>query len=240
VQFTQPSYCLKLLQAIYKANKVVLETLPIEQDSSRLSNLAKDATLADLALSAKDSEYAWQTFTALWSELTLPGRPPVLFALDGLSHISGLSKYRDPSFKPVHSHDLVLIGLFVSALSGRTKLPNGGAILAATSDSNSTRPVSQELVISQLEAIQAGQEAPKPDPYERRYDERVYEALKNSRVLRVDGVSKDEARALMEYWGASGFVRRALDWQTVSEKWALGGHGLVGEMERASLMTMRV
>ncbi|KAG6027177.1 hypothetical protein E4U41_001036 [Claviceps citrina] len=242
MQFSQPVYCLKLLQNVHKANKAVLEKLPLRQDWSRLSSQLNKTggTLADLVLSAKESEYAWPTLEALWSELRQPGRPPVLLALDGLAHLNKMSEYRDPSFNQVHAHDLALVRLFTDALSGKTELPNGGAVVAATSDNNTQYHPSQELVLSQLEAGQAGREIPAPDPYERNYDDRVYDALKNSHVLRVGGLSKDEARVLMEYWGASGMLRSALTSQTVAEKWALGGHGIVGEMERASLMTLRM
>ncbi|ODA82953.1 hypothetical protein RJ55_01462 [Drechmeria coniospora] len=239
-QYAQPVYCLKLLQNIYKANKAVLEKLEMQKDWSKLTNLKSGATLADLALSAKESEYAWPTLHALWTELTLPGRPPVLFGLDGLSHINMISEYRDPAFNEIHAHDLTLIRTFVDALSGATKLPNGGAIIAATSGNNAHHHPSQELVLSQLEAGQAGRDIPKPNAYERKYDDRVYDALKNSYVLRLEGLSKDESRALMEYWGASGLVRDVLNTRTVSEKWALAGHGIVGELERVSLMTMRM
>lgn len=239
MQFSQPIYCLKMIGNIYRANRVVLEKLQLEKDWSKFTNLKQGATLADLALSAKESEYAWPTLLALWTELTLPGRPPVLFALDGLAHINKVSEYRDPDYKTVHAHELSLVRLFVDALSGKAPLPNGGAVIAATSENNTHHHPSQELVLSQLEAGQAGRDVPKPDPYQRKYDERVYEALKNSWVLRLEGVSKEEARALMEYWGASGLVRKVLNSQTVSEKWTLGGHGIVGEMERATLLQMR-
>ncbi|GAO13959.1 uncharacterized protein UV8b_01969 [Ustilaginoidea virens] len=240
-QFSQPVYCLRLLQNIHKANQAVLATLPLRQDWSRLAaHLHRNATLADLVLSAKESEYAWPTLHALWTELTQPGQPPVLLALDGLAHVNKVSAYRDPLFNPVHSHQLSLVRLFVDALSGKTRLPNGGAVVAATSENNTHRHPSQELVLSQLEAGQAGRQVPQPDPYERNYDERVYSALKNSHVIRVGGVSKDEGRVLMEYWASSGMLRSVLDSRVVAEKWALGGHGIVGEMERAALMTMRI
>lgn len=240
MQFSQPVYCLRMLQSIYKANKAILEKLELQNDWSKLTNLKQGATLADLALSGKEAEYAWPTLLALWTELTLPGRPPVLFALDGLAHINKISEYRDPAFNEVHAHELTLVRMFVDAISGKTPLPNGGAIIAATSENNSHHHPSQELVLSQLEAGQAGGEIPKPNPYERKYDERVYESLKNSYVLRLEGVTKDEARSLMEYWGASGMVRDVLNSRTVSEKWTVGGHGIVGEMERAALLQMRL
>lgn len=240
MQFAQPSYCLKLIQSIYRANRAVLEKLHLEKDWSKLTNLKQGATLSDLALSAKESEYAWPTLLALWTELTLPGRPPVLFSLDGLSHINKVSEYRDPSFKEVHAHELTLVRMFVDAISGKTPLPNGGAVIAATSQNNSHHHASQELVLSQIEAGQARKKIPQPDPYERKYDERVYQALKDTWVLRLEGVTKDEARSLMEYWGASGMARGVLNSRTVSEKWTVGGHGIVGEIERATLMQMRM
>lgn len=240
MQFSQPTYTLRLLQAIYKANKAVLEKLKIEQATSLVGGLKEGATLADLVINAKEGDAAWASLKALWTELTLPGRPPVLLALDGLSHINKLSEYRDPSFKPVHAHDLTIVGMFVDALSGTTKLPNGGAVIAAASGNNAQNHPSQVLALSQLEAGQAGREVPKPDPYERKYDDRVYDALKNSYVLRVEGLSQEEARSLMEYWGASGLVRSVLNAQSVSEKWTLAGHGNVGELERVSLQTMRM
>ncbi|KAF7544442.1 hypothetical protein G7046_g9788 [Stylonectria norvegica] len=240
MQFSQPVYCLKLISNLYRANRVALEKLQLQNDWSKFSNLKQGASVADLALSAKEAEHAWPILKALWTELTLPGRPPVLFALDGLSHINKISEYRDPTFNQVHSHELTLVSMFVDALSGKTPLPNGGAVLAATSANNSQRHPSQELVLSQIEAGQAGLEIPKPNPYERKYDERVYEALKNAWVLRLEGVSKEEARTLMEYWGASGLVRSVLNSRTVSEKWTVGGHGIVGEMERATLLQLRL
>lgn len=191
-------------------------------------------------LSAKEADWAWPTFAALWTELTLPGRPPLLMTLDGLSHVNLVTDYRDPAFNRVHAHDLSLVSTFVDALSGTAPLPNGGAILAATSGNNAHLNPSQELVLSQLEAGQAGQPIPQPEPYRKGYDNRVYDALKNTSVVRLDGVSKEDARALMEYWGASGLLRARIDQRTVWEKWALGGHGVVGEMERASLLTVRV
>jgi small subunit ribosomal protein S29 len=240
MQFTQPSYSLRLLQAIYKANKAVLEKLKVEKSSSLIGGLKEGATLAELAINAKEGDAAWTSLNVLWSELTLPGRPPVLLALDGLSQVNNVSEYRDPSFNLVHAHDLTIVRMFFDALGGKTKLPNGGAVIAACSGDNVRMHPSQTLVLSQLEAGQAGLEIPKPDPYERKYDNRVYDALKNSYVVRLGGLSQDEARSLMEYWGASGLIRKTLNAQTVSEKWTLAGHGNVGELERASLQTMRM
>lgn len=240
MQFSQPVYTLKLLTNIYKANKNVLEGLELQKDWSQSTNQRGPGTVADLLLSAKEAEWAWPTFNALWTELTLPGRPPILFALDGLAHINKISDYKDPAFNSVHAHELTLIRTFVDALSGKTKLPNGGAIIAATAGNNTHFHPSQELVLKQLEAAKAGAEIPGPEPYEKGHDNRVYDALKNTNVMRVGNLDKEEARVLMEYWGSSGLLRSKVDQRTVWEKWALGGHGIVGEMERVSLFTMRM
>lgn len=241
-QFSQPVYTLKLLQNIYAANKKILDSLKLEKDWSRLNgNLKSGSTIPDLILSCKESEFAWPTFNALWTELTLPGRPPLLFTIDGLAHINKLSDYRDPAYNSVHAHDLTMVRTFVQALSGVTALPNGGAVLAAVSESNALHHPSQELALDQLEAIQGKQDViPGPDPYEKKYDDRVYDVLKTCEVFRLEGVNQGEARTLLQYWGASGMFRGIVNMQTVKEKWALGGHGIIGEMERASLMTIRL
>lgn len=58
-------------------------------------------------------------------------------------------------------------------------------------------------------------------------------------VKRVGGLSKDEARGLLEYWARSGVVRQRVDEGFVGEKWCLSGGGCVGELERA-VVRMRV
>lgn len=128
----------------------------------------------------------------------------------------------------------------VDALAGTTELPNGGAVLAAASESNTQYHPSQELVLDQLEAIQAKTDVPTPDPYQKKYDDRVYDSLKTCEVLRLEGVTHDEAKTLMQYWGASGMLRSIINTQAVKEKWAVSGHGIIGEMERATLTTIRM
>lgn len=224
----------------YNANKAALEKLELKKDWSATTNQKGSGTLADLILSAKEAEWAWPTLQALWTELTLPGRPPVLLALDGLSHINKFSDYKDPSFNDVHAHELTIVRMFVDAMSGKTPLPNGGAVIGATSGNNAQYHPSQELVLSQLEAAKAGKDIPVADPYLKGYDNRVYDSLKNANPMRVGSLTKEEARVLMEYWGSSGLLRTKVDQRTVGEKWSLGGNGVVGEMERVTLLTMRM
>lgn len=243
MQFCHPSFSLKLLQAILKANEAVLQTLPATGDYSKVSYLAHlgpNPTLADLARSCRELEFAWPTLSALWTELTtVRGRPPVLFTLDGLGFVMRDSAYRDPAFNPVHAHDLTTIRLFTDALSGRTEFLNGAAIIGSCGGNDNVKLPSLDLALDQLKAAAEGKAVPRPDPYQRGYDQRVFDVLKNARLLPVEGVSKDEARAIMEYWAASGALLEAVTEPAVSSKWTLSGHGVLGEMERSTLRSMR-
>ncbi|KAM0332399.1 hypothetical protein ACHAQA_002679 [Verticillium albo-atrum] len=243
VEFTQPVYCFSLLQTILKANREVLSQFKASKNYSHLQllHLPEDPNLADLISAAKEPDYAWPVLKALWYELTaVPGRPPVLLGLDGLSHIMKISDYRDPAFNLVHSHDLSLVRLFTDALAGKTPFANGGAVIAATSRSNAPRSPSMDLALARSVARAAGKPLPAADPYRRDYDARVHEALDKVDVFHVDAVSKTEARAVMEYWAASGMLRSLVNERTVTEKWTLGGQGVIGEIERAALLTSRI
>ncbi|EAQ92840.1 hypothetical protein CHGG_01075 [Chaetomium globosum CBS 148.51] len=244
VQYMQPVYVLKLIQAIKRANEQVLSrTYTIQAHPELPQNMPPNTPLLALANVAKEADGAWPVFQALWNELTAQkaNRPPILLSLDGLSHAMKISDYRSPSFERIHSHDLALMRLFTDALGGGVQFPAGGAVLAATSRSNAPRAPSMELALAQREAeAKAGAEVPQKDPFFRGYDDRVEAVLRSVRVLRVAGVDKREARALMEYWAASGMLRATVDEKAVTEKWTLAGSGVLGEMERAALRTMRI
>ncbi|TQN74111.1 37S ribosomal protein S23 [Colletotrichum shisoi] len=241
LQFYQPTYCFGLLQQIVKANGPILKQHKISKEYPELLHVPKDGTLLDIATAAKEPEFAWPAFQALWHELTTtPDGPPVFLGLDGLSHTMKISAYRDPSFNLVHSHDLTLVRLFVDALSGKTPLANGGAVIAATSRNNAPRSPSMELALAQSAAAAADLHVPTPDPYNKGYDDRVYEAVRGVETLNVSGISREEARAVMEYWAASGLMRARIDEITVAEKWTISGGGVLGELERASLLNSRM
>ncbi|KAA8631643.1 hypothetical protein SMACR_08045 [Sordaria macrospora] len=241
--WTQPTYTLKLLQAFKRANEKVLSRMNTVYSHADLPQIIPiNSPLLQLINSAKEADGAWAVFQALWRELNAEnaGRPPILFSLDGLAHIMKVSDYRDPAFKLIHSHDLTLVKLFTDILSGNQVMPNGGAVLAATTRGNSPRSASMELAIAQREAEKAKAEVvPQRDPYSKKYDDRVESVMKSVDILRLKGVSKAEARGLLEYWAASGVLKKRVDEQIVSEKWTLSGNGVVGEMERATLLTMK-
>lgn len=199
----------QLLARTAQANPI-LSTLPIESTQTRsLPHSETLKTLGDLCKSAAaDPEQAWPIFQALWNELTLAGRPPVLVSLDGLPHAMRHSLYRSASFELIHAHDLALINWFMTQLSGATPLPNGGLVLAAmsyTSTDLANRTLDER--VAQLEAEQAlakgdlahdpekdpvaaflaatGQESspiPRMDPYVR-HDARVLDILGRGRGL---------------------------------------------------------
>ncbi|KAI1381975.1 mitochondrial ribosomal protein [Hypoxylon crocopeplum] len=239
-QFSQPVYTIKLFQAIHKANLDVLSRYKVELDHMHLPiSVNRGMTLATLATATKEPEFAWPVFQAFWKELLLPGRPPIMFALDGLSHIMRISDYRSPAFELIHSHDLSLVRLFTDALGGKTKFANGAVVLGVCTKGNSLVIPSMEKALEQAAAAQAGEPLPPRDPFFAKYDERVFDALKGVKLLNVRGVSKKEARALMEYWAASGMLRLRIDEKNVSEKWTLAGCGILGEMERVALYDVR-
>ncbi|KAK3904629.1 mitochondrial ribosomal death-associated protein 3-domain-containing protein [Staphylotrichum tortipilum] len=243
VQYSQPVYVFKLIQAIKKANENLLSKMYTAVGHPGLpQSITANTSLLTLANVAKEPDAAWPVFRALWHELThrSVARPPILFTLDGLSHITRVSDYRSPAFELIHSYDLALLRLFTDGLGGSLRLPWGGAVLAATSRSNAPRSPSMELALAQREAEQLQREVPKKDPFFRGYDERAEASLRSVQVLPVGGIDKVEARGLMEYWAASGMLRATVDNKSVSEKWTLAGNGVLGEMERASLLTMRV
>jgi small subunit ribosomal protein S29 len=230
-----------MIQAIRKANSSVLTKQTTFYSHPELpQNIPINSTLLALLNAAKEPESAWVVFQAFWKELMHKGagRPPLLFTLDGLQHIMKISDYRSPAFELIHSQDLALVRLFCDTLSGATPLPNGGAVIAATTRNNGPRTPSMELALAQREAEQSGTEPPKHEPYFKGYDPRSEAVLKTVKVMKLKGMSRLEARGLMEYWAASGILRATVDEKAVAAKWALSA-GVVGEMERASLLTMR-
>jgi small subunit ribosomal protein S29 len=238
--FSQPVYTVKFMQALYHTNQAVLSQHKVQLDHMQLPiSVTRNMTLAALLNATKEPDFAWPVFQAFWKELLLPGRPPILFALDGLAHIMRMSEYRSPAFELIHSHDLGLLRIFANALGGKTPFANGAAILGVTSRSNAPLIPSMEKAIAQAVAARKGEEAPTRDPFFRKYDERVFESLQGVKVLDVQGVSKTEARALMEYWAASGLLRLRVDEKNVTEKWTMAGNGVVAEMERVALYDIR-
>jgi small subunit ribosomal protein S29 len=240
LQYTQNVYTATWLGQIAKANSAILSKLELAQQHTLPIPLQSNISLARLAeLGARDPEIAWPLFQAFWSEITSKGRPPLLMTLDGLHHIMGDTAYRSPDFDIIHAHDFVLIKLFVDHLSGIKELPNGGAVLAATTTGNSPLSLATDLAIKQQVEKQEGKEVTKVDPYAK-IDSRAYNSLQAAGVMNLKGLSRPEARGLMEYWAASGILRQKVDEKIVAEKWSLAGNGIIGEIERGTLRMTRI
>ncbi|KAL8731514.1 MAG: hypothetical protein Q9166_003360 [cf. Caloplaca sp. 2 TL-2023] len=248
--YIQPAYLSNLLRILPTANPH-LTSLQLSQPPSNTDipiPIPLNISLARLAsLGASDPEIAHPIFSLLVSELLAPGYPPIFFGLDGLAHAMQPSTgYTAPNLKPIHPHQLQILSWYFEFLSGARKLPNGGIVMAATSQSNAPRVPSLDLALSDLEGpilTRAGQQIPQKEknPFIA-YDERVSTVLGRGtgiEVQRLQGLNKDEARGLMEYWAQSGMVRERVSEAFVGEKWVISGGGVVGELERA-VVGMRV
>lgn len=161
------------------------------------------------------------------------------------------SAYKTPAFKPVHAHELAIVDWFMRYLSGASPLPNGGMVLAATSQSNAPSVPALNIALTELEELQtpsALRAGPAfiPKVYRPslrnpfiRYDERVLSVFESKpeglAIERIKGMSKDEARGLLEYYARSGVLRQKVSEELVAEKWTVSGGGVVGELERASI-----
>ncbi|RDW64711.1 putative mitochondrial ribosomal protein dap3 protein [Coleophoma cylindrospora] len=238
--YSQNTYVANLLSQIGKANNAVLSTLTLSMEHKDAPiPLQSNISLARLVeLGARDPDVAWPLFNIFWREITAAGRPPVMMAMDGLSYCMQYSEYRNPDFELIHAHDLALVKHLLDHLSGSTKLPNGGAILGVMSRSHAPKSLAADLAITQTEERQLGRLRTKADPFTK-YDERSLKVLSNVPVLRLQGLSRAEARGLMEYWASSGVMRTVVNEKTVAEKWALAGNGIVGEIERG-VLRMRI
>lgn len=236
LQYSQPVYVANLLQQIAKANHSVLEKLQLSLSHDLPVPVQSNISLDRLAeMGVQNPEQSWQFFHALWAELTAPGRPPILYSLDALAHVMKNSQYLARDGKPIHSHQLALVAHYLSYLSGAKALPNGGMILAAVSESNKPSVPAMDHAITQQLARQAGEEdVPRWNPYIK-IDERVYNSMQNMEVMDIKGITKEDARGILEYYAHSGVMRKQVDEKLVSERWTLAGSGIIGELEKSAV-----
>ncbi|KAF2857273.1 hypothetical protein K470DRAFT_261000 [Piedraia hortae CBS 480.64] len=75
---------------------------------------------------------------------------------------------------------------------------------------------------------------PSWDPY-KPLDDRVAKVLDTVTARKLRGLSKSEARGIMNYYARSGMVRDSITARSVNEQWTLAGNGLVGLIERAAI-----
>lgn len=247
----------QLLYRIATTNASVLSSLHISRPHPNIRNLSADTTLQELALmGAEEPLMSWPILSALWSEITATApssdanafrpfktRPPLLLTADNVAHWMKHTAYRDVHFNPVHAHDLALVRLFLDHLRPNS-LPNGGMTLLSTSSSNASSTPAFTCLVQQLAARANGiaplsHDFPRMDPYlQKPIDDRVLNLLAECSGLKtheVGCIDKDCARGLLEYFALSGLMRERVDETSVTEKWALSGGGVVGELEKLGL-----
>ena len=246
LMYSQPKLTAELLRRVSKSNERVLKSLSIAHNHDLgVERHPKD--LHSLALlGAQNPTLSWPVWQAFWKELispSLPRRPPVLFAVDGIDHWMTITKYMSAEYKPIHAQRLAPIKHFLDVLfnkDGAGKLANGGMILAATTGSNIPAAPAFGLLLRQLEArgrgLKMGDEGfPLPGPY-KNVDQKVLDLLPGSDGLelqRLKGLEKDvEAKGLLEYYARSGIMRETVSQSMVAEKWSLAGGGVIGEIVR--------
>ena len=244
--YIQPHLTAKLLDNLAKANQEVLSNLTLREQHSFPVPLQSNMSLARFVeLGAQDVELAWPVWKALWRELLAPSRtdedndqqrPSVLFAVDGVDHLMRNSAYLDPEMQPIHAHDLALARDVVSFLSGETKLTNGGMIIGSVSESHRAGTPTFNQCLARNLALQSGQEPPRLNSYIA-FDQRVRHAMQTADVKKILGLTKEEARGIMEYYALSGLLRTVVTDSLVSERWTLAGGGIIGQIENGSVRT---
>ncbi|TKA25880.1 hypothetical protein B0A50_05635 [Salinomyces thailandicus] len=66
-------------------------------------------------------------------------------------------------------------------------------------------------------------------------DSRVADCMASVTVQKVAGLSKAEARGMLEYYAQSGVLRQTVTEGLVGERWTISGGGVVGELEKAAV-----
>jgi small subunit ribosomal protein S29 len=256
--YAQPQYAANLLNTIVKANEKVLSTMQISMKHDLPMPVQSNISLARFAeLGARDPEVAHQIYVALMKELSAPSKPdagegqyraPLLLGFDAIDHAMRLSKYLDANTNPIHAHDLAIVNTFARYMTGENPLPNGGMVLAAVSESNRAASATMDFLLDTKHGVKTNwveprfnphtgwkaEPMPKWNPYAP-FDERVGKCLESAEAHKVEGLSKSEAKGLMEYYAMSGVLRSTITERLVSEKWSVSGGGIIGELERATV-----
>ena len=146
----------------------------------------------------------------------------------------GPSHYLNADVQKIHAHELALVDHFMSILSGKQKLANGGVVLAADTRSNRPAVPTFDFALSRSLAVQEGREEPVWNGYVKA-DTRTLESMRDVQVMKLEGLTKDEARGVMEYYARSGMLRHTVDEKLVGEKWTVSGGGIIGMLEKASV-----
>jgi small subunit ribosomal protein S29 len=239
-----------LLKTIADANQNTLKKMTVAKSHPNLGTTSgKNLSLYQLAQQGiSNPDIAWPVFSALWSELTIPNtsenekfgyRPPILYCADNISHLFGASEYQVlqvDELQPIHALDLTVPRHFIDHITGTKELPNGGVVLGATSKSDTVHCPPLEVGIEMAESRSA---SPDVDVQLNEFwnplqsiDQRMMDMCLDLDVMTLKGVSKTEAKTLIEYWAYNGLVRQRIADSFVGEQWTISGGGILGELER--------
>jgi len=246
-QYIQPHLTAGLLSRLVNTdNRHLRRTTTRLTHTGFPTELRPNISLQSLAeMGAADPAVAHPAWQALWKEMTAPDlpkgtTPPILITVDGIAHWMHNSRYRSADYEPIHAYNLTVVRHFLDLLFNQPeapKFPSGGMILGATSGSNSPAPYTFEVALRQLAARNAGKDPtsspdfPLPEPY-RKVDDTVMKLFQGPGVELQDlkGLTKDEARGLLEYFAKSGILGDKVSESLVGEKWSLATGGVVGEI----------
>ena len=243
--YVQPHLTAELLTRLAFTNESVLKTLTLNHKMPASIPGTTPKTLHDLAmLGANTPPQAWPVWQHLFQELTTAGsnpRPPILFAADSIDHFMGPTKYFSSTHKVIHAHQFTLIRQFLNLLFKPTPLPNGGLVIGATTASNNPTYPSFQLLLQQISALNqnvepTSDEFPLPGPYQT-VDSRVTSLLDptaNTTVTRLNGLSRQETRGLLQYFIKSGILKASISDLLVGEKWTESGGGVIGELSKVA------
>ena len=233
-----------MLGQIAKANHSVLSKLRLSKQHDLSIPVQSNISLDRFAMmGAQDPDIASEIYNALWSELTAPSqsgeglnRPPVIFTIDSIAHVMRDSAYMNPDVEPIHAHDLAIVNHFFKLLSGKEPLSNGGIVLATDSGSNRPGVPGFDHAVARNAALAQKKDTPQWDPWVK-VDQRTIDILNGVDVWQIKGLSREEARSIMEYYAKSGMLRQTVNDNLVGEKWTLSGGGIIGELEKGTVKT---
>lgn len=196
--YSHSAYTATLLSRIRDANLAVLDGLKVSQSYPGLRGRVTDGiALSELCeIGAIDPSAASAVFTILMEELTKPSseqypRPQLMFTMDGLPFTMQDTKYRSPSYEHIPAHHFQLVRFFHDVLSGKRALPNGGAVLAATSATNSPKTHDVEYAISTLEYSQQWESL-----LPTKFESRAHDPELNQELLRLSMSAQNETKGV--------------------------------------------
>jgi len=227
--WAQREYTRSLLSRISSANHAVLARLTLSKEHTL--NRVEFPAETDLAQfcqhGAGDPTLSHEVFTTLLEELSLSGRPPVLFAVDSLNFLMQNSDYRDADYNIIHAHDLAIPKQFLDFLNGTRAFPRG-LVIGATSAAGAPRTDAFEYALRGWKL-----------PAYSKLDTRIVSSISGAEIMQIGAMAGEEAKSLLEYCRVSGLLRdgRPLSDEQVAQRVAVSS-GLAKELVAGCVRTL--